>query len=258
MAINFLVERTRQPYPDFVNELINAKDFYRQCTEERINIKYCPDDSIDWYLNNHMGHYYNMMPDEWIPVGTINFVSTYLLRFYPKCAASLLPLNVPDVLLPFAGRRIFNIDHEEQMTAFPEDRRLYVKSRNLIKSNENGLVEPTERENRKFKGFQVSEIVRFDSEWRVFIFMGNILHVSNYAGKPLVFPDVKTIEKMRDVYDGEAPVAYTLDVGVTEEGSTAVIECHRFFSCGLYGFNDLKKYPKMLSQTWYEMKNIKY
>ena len=32
---------------------------------------------------------------------------------------------------------------------------------------------------------------------------------------------------------------------------------HRFFSCGLYGFNDFYHYPLMLSQEWFEMKNYK-
>ena len=32
---------------------------------------------------------------------------------------------------------------------------------------------------------------------------------------------------------------------------------HRFFSCGLYGFCEHNKYPVMLSQEWFEMKNIK-
>ena len=27
------------------------------------------------------------------------------------------------------------------------------------------------------------------------------------------------------------------------------------FSCGLYGFSDYKKIPKMLSQTWFQMIN---
>ena len=62
---------------------------------------------------------------------------------------------------------------------------------------------------------------------------------------------------MVKVYDAAAPVAYTLDVAVTPEGKTVVIECHRFFSCGLYGFSDIAKYPKMLSQAWFQMKTMK-
>ena len=60
-------------------------------------------------------------------------------------------------------------------------------------------------------------------------------------------------------YGEAAPKAWTLDVAVTTDSKTVVLECHRFFSCGLYGFSDLRRIPKMYSQTWYEMimpKNI--
>ena len=49
---------------------------------------------------------------------------------------------------------------------------------------------------------------------------------------------------------------YTLDVGINSE-KTFVIECHRFFSCGLYGYCDHNTIPIMFSQAWYEMKNLK-
>ena len=50
---------------------------------------------------------------------------------------------------------------------------------------------------------------------------------------------------------GQAPVAYTLDIGVKwKEGGneTFVIECHDFYSCGLYGFSDLNKLPFMFNR----------
>ena len=47
-----------------------------------------------------------------------------------------------------------------------------------------------------------------------------------------------------------SPHAYTLDVGVTENGETVVIEVHDFFSCGLYGFLRTDKLPYMFWR-WY-------
>jgi hypothetical protein len=49
---------------------------------------------------------------------------------------------------------------------------------------------------------------------------------------------------MIKAYSKEAPVAYTLDVGVNKK-HTFIIEAHDFFSCGLYGFADLKLLPLM-------------
>lgn len=47
----------------------------------------------------------------------------------------------------------------------------------------------------------------------------------------------------------EAPEAYTIDVGVTSDGNTVLIEVHDFFSCGLYGFDDAKNLPNMYIST---------
>jgi len=51
-----------------------------------------------------------------------------------------------------------------------------------------------------------------------------------------------------------APKAYTLDVGINEKG-TFIIECHTFFSCGLYGFTDYKLLPLMFISAWNELVN---
>lgn len=43
---------------------------------------------------------------------------------------------------------------------------------------------------------------------------------------------------------------YFLDVG---NSGTFVIECHDFFSCGLYGFADYSKLPHMFYKTFKEI-----
>ena len=50
-----------------------------------------------------------------------------------------------------------------------------------------------------------------------------------------------------------APSVYTLDVAIKDSGETVIIECHRFFSCGLYGFSDYRRLPVMFTRTWKEM-----
>ena len=91
------------------------------------------------------------------------------------------------------------------------------------------------------------------SEWRVFVYHNKIQQVCYYDGDPLVFPDGNRIQMMVDEYSrNNAPVAYTLDVYNTKNG-TFVMECHRFFSCGLYGFSDYRILPYMFSQAWHEM-----
>lgn len=204
-------------------------------------------------------------PDKYIPVGSVDFVSSYLNTFYPNAKKMLEPLNVPEVLFPFAGREIMNIRTDEDLKQLYRFNEVFAKSMSVIKHPDNGWkYNPNNEVNKLLNldnydnciGFQVSSIVEFLSEWRVFVFNGKILGCKHYLGDFFTYPNPSTIIDMVKEYK-DAPVAYTLDVGVIPGGETVVIECHRFFSCGLYGFNDFYQYPLMLSQEWFEMKNYK-
>ena len=193
-------------------------------------------------------------PDHYVPVGSVEFVSAYLNTFYPDAKKALEPLNVPEVLFPFAGRSITNVRTPEDMIPFNDSALVFAKSLDRIKAPENGFIGlPTFD---RVKDFQVSKPIDFMSEWRVFVFQDTIRDCRCYLGDQFAYPDPETIKRMVSAYK-DAPKAYTLDVGVTTKGETVVIECHRFFSCGLYGFSQQNIYPAMLSQTWFEMKNIK-
>ena len=204
-------------------------------------------------------------PDEYVPVGSVEYVSAYLRAFYPKAVAALKPLNVPAPLLCFASARgiknILNTEDAGQMLSLGGP--LYRKNLDIFKHPLNGICIPASTDD--IVGYQVSRVVDFVSEWRVLVHRGIIQYVANYAGSPLAFPDADLIIEMVKEYDrsgtfdasgrhSEAPVAYTLDVGVTSEGNTQIIECHRFFSCGLYGYNE-PNVAYMLSQAWFEIKN---
>ena len=194
-------------------------------------------------------------PDQYVPVGSVEFVSAYLEKFYPEARKALEPLNVPEQLFPFAGRTIANITKPEDLNQFGNAELLYRKSMTTIKDPNNGWIGLPEFD--RCKDCQVSTIIDdIISEWRVFVFNGEILDARNYRGDFFVCPDEETITKMVKAYK-DAPKAYTLDVAVTSKGETVVIECHRFFSCGLYGFSQPNVYPAMLSQEWFEMKNMR-
>ena len=138
-----------------------------------------------------------------------------------------------------------------------------MKSLDTIKSSFNGPkyvnsgTISDRYESKDFRHCQVSEIIDIVSEWRVFVFNGEIQHIGNYSGDCMAFPDADIIKEIVRVYGDEAPKAWTLDVAVTTEGDTVVLECHRFFSCGLYGFSDYRRIPKMYSQCWYQMINMR-
>lgn len=237
---------------DFAFELLQSFEFLKWRNNEFVY--YILRDEVPTHIIN---------VDKYVPIGTVEFVREFQQTYYPNAEEALIPLNVPVPLQPFTSRWIVNVNDKSDMSIFDHDfdmgrcaeKELFRKSLTTIKDPSNGLFKYDGTNFEDFKGYQVSEKISIDSEWRVFIFKNKIQHIANYSGDCMIFPDAEIVQKMVDTYASEAPVAYTLDVGV-RGSSTFVIECHRFFSCGLYGFNDYSILPYMFSQEWFEMKNI--
>jgi hypothetical protein len=175
-----------------------------------------------------------------IPVGSVEFVCD-CIRLNGKVSPS--PKNVPEELFSFADRKIFN-GTEKDIPNYDH----FIKHNDIIKGpfytvTDNYLLELPPG------SYQFSGLVDFVSEWRAFVWRGQLVGLHNYAGEFYRFPNVDRINSMIKAYTS-APCAYTLDVGV-QNGKTSVVEVHDFFSCGLYGFADLQLLPLMLG-GWYK------
>lgn len=81
-----------------------------------------------------------------------------------------------------------------------------------------------------------SEIVNFVSEYRCFIHQDTLEGIQYYMGDFKVYPDISVIEDMIGAYSS-SNCAYTLDVGVTEDGRTLLVEVNDMWAIGSYGFN---------------------
>ncbi|MFA5207069.1 MAG: ATP-grasp domain-containing protein [Candidatus Paceibacterota bacterium] len=183
----------------------------------------------------------------YVPVGSVEFVTEFLGHFYglkPK------PINVPECLFEprYSHRPIFN---GTDVDIAKLHGKWFVKSNDKIK----GFAEILQCDKNHVWGipkgnYQISEFISIDSEWRTFIYEGKILGLQNYSGEFMKFPKIEAIQEMVAAFEksDSAPIAYTLDIGVNDY-HTFVIEAHDFFSCGLYGFNDIK-YPSMLNK-WF-------
>lgn len=183
--------------------------------------------------------------DGFIPIGSVEFVLKYLFKYNYKIPQ---PKNVPEKLFPFAKRNIFN---GCELDINPEKH--FFKSNDKIKgfsTNKYVLLNSKDKE-IPIGGYQISDFIEIESEWRAFIYQKKLVGLQNYLGDFTLFPDVNKINEMINTYD-DAPIAYTLDVGINKNKETFVIEVHDFFSCGLYGFEDLKILPFMFSRWFYE------
>ncbi len=179
-------------------------------------------------------------PLEYIPIGSVEFVVDYLYYNYSKIYK---PLNVPFKLLDkkYTQRNIFNGTHKD---VYPYS---FVKSNDKIKCSAKVITK--DNVNMIPEGnYQISSMININSEWRCFVYKNTLVGLSNYSGDFTVFPNINSIKEMISAFSN-APPAYTLDVGVNFAG-TFVVECHDFFSCGLYGFKDFIILPRMFYE-WF-------
>ena len=183
---------------------------------------------------------------DYIPIGSNQFVSAYLFKFYLKLVT---PRNIPLELLPlkYTKRFVFNGTENEIVG------KKFIKSNTEIKKYTAIVDDDIKVQTDEY---QISDIIDIQSEWRAFVYMGKLVGLQNYAGDFTMFPSVMEIEKMIDDFTS-APMAYTLDVGINDEEGTFVIECHSFFSCGLYGMADHAILPFMFAKAFNEIVNTK-
>lgn len=198
-------------------------------------------------------------PEEWCPIGTVEFVYKYLYKFFgEKCANNAIkPMNIPEMFFQ-RGRSKRNIIFNLDLTT-AEDKKLedptsyFIKDNNRIKNQHNGIMTIGKAFALGMSNIQVQEVIpNIDSEWRVFIHNGQAVDIKNYSGSPFLFPDLRYINKcvtlmFDDLKEG------TIDFGVSNilnKKETFIIECHKFFSIGLYGFSDNLFLPLMFWRTY--------
>lgn len=67
-------------------------------------------------------------------------------------------------------------------------------------------------------------------------------------------PDTGTVRAAVAAY-AEAPVAYSLDFGVTADGRTLLVEANDAFALGAYGLEPVV-YARMLEDRWLELVGV--
>ena len=229
---------------DFAFTLLESIRFKKWLSpEDKIVVKFANTYEItdpDMIYPNPFKDYHK----DYVPVGSVDFVTDFLMYFYgitPK------PINVPSLLFPYANRKIINTYTE----CPPPFGKVFVKSNDKIKSFTEIIGADYDL---KPGNYQISDLIDIESEWRAFVYQDKLVGLQNYSGDFTMFPDVSQINQMIIAYKN-APVAYTLDVGVFDE-KTFVIEVHNFFSCGLYGFANHAIYPHMLYKWFKEYLKI--
>lgn len=150
------------------------------------------------------------------------------------------PLDYPKELLPYCQRRMYFTDLQGllDLGEYPifvkpsEESKLFV-----------GVIVGSAYELDMFKAYQGldlpvvgSEVLDIVSEYRCFVINGEVYDCRRYNGDYRTLPDYDLIDEMVAAYKS-SPVAYSIDVGVTSDGKTVLIECNDGYSLGTYGFD---------------------
>jgi len=97
-----------------------------------------------------------------------------------------------------------------------------------------------------------SEPVEFVTEYRFFVHKEHgIMGMKHYAGKWQFLVDYSVAEAAIKAYT-KSPVAYSLDLGLTADGKTLLVECNDVTSLGSYGLPPAI-YSKLIVDRWHEI-----
>ena len=98
-----------------------------------------------------------------------------------------------------------------------------------------------------------SEILDFTTEYRVFVSNGVIYGMKHYQGDFGEIVDIEEVKKMVAAYKN-CPSAYTLDVGLTAVGETALVEVNDMWAIGSYGLEG-RDYALLCARRMKEIMN---
>lgn len=183
-----------------------------------------------------------------IAVGSIEFVNKALELGYG--AGPMKPINIPEELteIDYTGRRCAVVKNKEDVQKLFKEwdtPYLFVKSNSKIKAGYTDTYYKSDDIPNDTEYF-VSEPVDIVSEWRCFVYRGVLKGIKNYSGDPWVLPEQCFVEDCIKKMGDSLP-AYTLDVAVTSDSKSVVIEVHNFVSCGLYGFDNSAMIPMLIN-----------
>jgi ATP-grasp domain, R2K clade family 2 len=96
----------------------------------------------------------------------------------------------------------------------------------------------------------LSEVVDLRSEHRCYIHIHAIVDVRRYAGDFRAIPDFGVLDCMlKTTSNDPQPMSCCLDVGVTVDGRTILIEANDGFAMGNYGLS-ARRYAELLRDRW--------
>lgn len=175
--------------------------------------------------------------------------------------------NYPDVLRPWLGRKIWS----DTINHFSSDASLWSKgyfvkpvkdkvfTGKIISSIHDLTGCGNACENYEII---ISEPISIGAEWRGFIRYDHLLDLRPYGGvfvnherESLAYHyDYDVIRKMMDAFRSwdQRPAACSMDICVTKDGRTLLVECNDAYALGCYGLDNIL-YAQFISARWSQL-----
>lgn len=98
----------------------------------------------------------------------------------------------------------------------------------------------------------IADEIDIVSEWRCFIRNHAIVGVRHYKGDWTVSPSADNLGVAVALGKNTMPRAYGLDLGVTSDGKTVLVEANEGYALGTYGLASII-YARFLEERWFEL-----
>jgi hypothetical protein len=163
----------------------------------------------------------------------------------------------PAECMELYGRRIWATTMTEVREGYEDNRFFFIKPLKIHKAFAghvtSGNLCDLARTATLDNDFEVmaSEVVTFRVEYRLFVHRKRVIGCRFYNGDFRIAPDFVVAEQFLQRYQAQ-PIAYSLDLGVTDKGQTLVVEINDAFSLGAYGLGSIP-YARMVTDRWEEM-----
>jgi hypothetical protein len=168
-------------------------------------------------------------------------------------------IGYPDCIRKYLGREIrktkfMNIQAEIQ--TLPCEYPFFIKPADDVKKFTGCVIEKKSEIDtlEKFENIEdedivyISEVLDIISEYRCFVHRGVLKGIQWYKGDFCKFPEVELIKNIIKDYKN-APVAYTIDIGILSNGSNILVEINDFWAIGSYGLSG-KIYARMAADRF--------
>ena len=163
----------------------------------------------------------------------------------------------PEELKSFYGRRLWATTMAEVRQGYEDGHHFFIKPLKRHKAFTGLVMRPVISTLARTAHFEddfeimASDVVHFDAEYRLFVYKGEVLDARLYRGDFRKRLDFSVADQVIEAYT-DAPVAYSIDLGLAEDGRTLVVELNDCFSLGTYGFPAIP-YARMVLDRWEEI-----